>query len=38
MVFSYVVSRRFFREELTRREIVAIALLGLGVVLISTAT
>ena len=37
IVFSYVVSRRFFREELTRREIVAIALLGLGVVLISTA-
>lgn len=37
MIFSYVVSRRFFREHLTRREITAIGLLALGVVLITTA-
>lgn len=37
MVFSYVVSRRFFREQLSRREIMAIVLLTLGVVLITTA-
>jgi drug/metabolite transporter (DMT)-like permease len=37
MVFSYVVSRRFFREHLTPRELAAIGLLALGVVLITTA-
>ncbi len=37
IVFSYGVSRRFFREQLTPREIVAVALLALGVALISTA-
>lgn len=37
MVFSYIVSRRVFREQLTRREITAIVLLTVGVVLISTA-
>jgi len=37
MIFSYAVSRRFFREHLTRRELTAIALLALGVVLITTA-
>jgi drug/metabolite transporter (DMT)-like permease len=35
MVFSYAVSRRFFREHLTRRELVGIALLALGVLIIT---
>jgi len=37
MVFSLAVSRRVFRERLSSRELLAGALLALGVVLISTA-
>ena len=37
MVFSYGVSRRVFRERLSRREALAMVLIGLGVVLITTA-
>jgi drug/metabolite transporter (DMT)-like permease len=35
LVFSYAVSRKLFRERLTRRELAGMALLALGVVLIS---
>ena len=35
LVFSYAVSRRFFREKLSPRELAGMALLALGVVLIS---
>ena len=35
LVFSYAVSRRLFRERLSRRELAGMALLALGVVLIS---
>jgi drug/metabolite transporter (DMT)-like permease len=34
LVFSYAVSRRLFREKLSRRELAGIALLALGVVLV----
>ena len=37
MLFSYVVSRRFFRERLTRREIAGMVLIVAGVVVISVA-
>lgn len=37
IVFSYAVSRRFFREHLTRRELAALVLLGAGAALITTA-
>lgn len=37
MVFSYLVSRRIFREHLSRRELAAMGLLALGVALITTA-
>ncbi|MCC6867992.1 MAG: EamA/RhaT family transporter [Burkholderiales bacterium] len=37
IVFSYAVSRRFFREHLTRRELAALVLLGAGALLITTA-
>ena len=37
MVFSYLVSRRFFREQLTPRELLAMALLAVAVILITTA-
>ena len=37
MVFSYLVSRRFFREQLAPRELLAMALLAVAVVLIATA-
>lgn len=37
MLFSYVVSRRFFREHTTRRELAGIALIVLGVVVITSA-
>jgi drug/metabolite transporter (DMT)-like permease len=35
LVFSYVVSRRIFRERLERRELAGIGLLALGVVIIT---
>ncbi|HYJ18670.1 MAG TPA: EamA/RhaT family transporter, partial [Burkholderiales bacterium] len=35
LVFSYAVSRKLFRERLSRRELAGMALLALGVVLIS---
>ncbi|MEO8754599.1 MAG: DMT family transporter [Casimicrobiaceae bacterium] len=35
IVFSYAVSRRFFREHLTRRELTGMALLALAVVIIT---
>ena len=35
LVFSYAVSRKLFREKLSRRELAGMALLALGVVLIS---
>lgn len=35
LVFSYAVSRRFFRETLARRELAGMGLLALGVILIS---
>jgi drug/metabolite transporter (DMT)-like permease len=35
LVFSYAVSRRLFREKLSRRELAGMALLALGVLLIS---
>lgn len=38
IVFSYAVSRRFFREDLRGRELVALVLLGAGAALITTAT
>lgn len=37
MVFSYAVSRRFFREQLSRREIAGMALIALAVVTITLA-
>ena len=37
MLFSYVVSRRFFRERLTRREIAGMVLIVAGVVVITLA-
>ena len=37
MLFSYVVSRRIFRERLTRREIMGMVLIVAGVVVISIA-
>jgi drug/metabolite transporter (DMT)-like permease len=35
MVFSYGVSRRFFREQITRRELAGMAMLALGVVIVT---
>ena len=35
MVFSYAVSRRFFREEITGRELAGMALLVIGVLIIT---
>jgi drug/metabolite transporter (DMT)-like permease len=35
MVFSYGVSRRYFRERLSRRELTGIALLAAGVLIIT---
>ena len=35
LVFSYAVSRKLFREKLSRRELAGMALLALGVILIS---
>jgi drug/metabolite transporter (DMT)-like permease len=35
LVFSAVVSRRFFRERMTRRELAGMALLVAGVVLVT---
>jgi drug/metabolite transporter (DMT)-like permease len=37
MLFSYAVSRRIFRERLTRREIVGMVLIVAGVAIISLA-
>ncbi len=37
MVFSYLVSRRFFREQLSPKELLAMALLAVAVILIATA-
>ena len=37
MLFSYVVSRRFFRERLTRREVAGMVLIVAGVVVITLA-
>jgi len=37
MVFSYLVSRRFFREQLSSKELWAMALLGGAVILITTS-
>jgi len=37
MLFSYVVSRRVFRERLTRREIAGMVLIVAGVVVITLA-
>jgi len=37
MLFSYVVSRRFFREHLSARELVGIALIVVGVIVITLA-
>jgi drug/metabolite transporter (DMT)-like permease len=37
LVFSYAVSRRLFRERLTRLELAGMALLALGVAIISLA-
>jgi drug/metabolite transporter (DMT)-like permease len=37
MLFSYVVSRRIFRERLTRREIAGMVLIVAGVIVISLA-
>ena len=37
MVFSYAVSRRFFREEITGRELAGMALLVIGVLVITLA-
>jgi len=36
MVFSYGVSRRFFREQITRRELAGMAMLALAVLTIAT--
>ena len=35
LLFSYVVSRRVFRERLSRRELAGIALLTLGLVVVT---
>jgi drug/metabolite transporter (DMT)-like permease len=35
LIFSYAVSRRIFRERIERRELGGIALLALGVVIIT---
>ena len=35
MVFSYGVSRRVFREQLTRRELAGMALVALGVIVVT---
>ena len=37
MVFSYLVSRRFFREQLSPKELLAMALLAGAVILITTS-
>jgi drug/metabolite transporter (DMT)-like permease len=37
MLFSYVVSRRFFRERLTRREVAGMVLIVAGVAIITIA-
>jgi hypothetical protein len=34
LVFSYAVSRRLFREKLSRRELGGMGLLALGVILV----
>ena len=35
LLFSYVVSRRVFREQFNRRELVGIVLLTLGLVIVT---
>jgi drug/metabolite transporter (DMT)-like permease len=35
LLFSYAVSRRVFRERLTRRELAGVALLALALVLVT---
>jgi len=37
MLFSYVVSRRLFREHLTRREVTGMLLIMAGVIVITLA-
>jgi len=35
LLFSYVISRRLFRERLTRRELLGVALLALALIVVT---